>query len=206
MEDNKTEQSQTPETPEIPEAPQAEVRPEPQARPERPRGGPRRGGRDQRERGPQEFEETVVKIYRCSKVLKGGRRFSFAALVVVGDKKGRVGLGYGKANEVPPSVEKGVSSAKKNIHTVQIVNGTLPHEVMGRFGAARVFMKPASAGTGIIAGASVKAVVEAAGVKNILTKSYGSTNPKNLVKAAFNGLLSLRTREEVAKLRGVTIE
>ena len=148
----------------------------------------------------------MIKIYRCSKVLKGGRRFSFAALVVVGDKKGRVGLGYGKANEVPPSVEKGVSSAKKNVQTVQLVNGTLPHEVLGRFGAARVFMKPASAGTGIIAGASVKAVVEAAGVKNILTKSYGSTNPKNLAKAAFNGLVALRTREQVAQLRGVTLE
>jgi len=214
LEDNNIDQPQNPETPEtqVPEAAaeaaaegveQAQERPR---GPERPRGGPRRGGRDQRERGPQEFEETVIKIYRCSKVLKGGRRFSFAALVVVGDKKGRVGLGYGKANEVPPSVEKGVSSAKKNIHTVPLVHDTLPHEVLGRFGAARVFMKPASAGTGIIAGASVKAVVEAAGVKNILTKSYGSTNPKNLAKAAFNGLLALRTREQVAQLRGVTIE
>ena len=153
-----------------------------------------------------ELEETVIKIYRCAKVLKGGRRFSFAALVVVGDKNGRVGLGYGKANEVPPSVEKAVADAKKSIETVALANDTIPHEITGRFGAAKVFMKPASAGTGVIAGASVRAVVEAAGVKNILTKSFGSTNPKNLAKAAMNGLLSLRHRGEVEQLRGVTIE
>lgn len=155
---------------------------------------------------PQELEETVVKIYRCSKVLKGGRRFSFAALVVVGDKQGTVGLGYGKANEVPPSVEKAVSDAKKSLYNVALHHDTIPHEVIGRFGSARVFMKPSSAGTGVIAGASVRAVVEAAGVKNILTKCYGSTNPKNLAKAALNGLMSLRNRDEVAKLRGVSIE
>jgi len=175
------------------------------ARGPRPQDQRRRGGRD-RDQGPREFEETVIKIYRCSKVLKGGRRFSFAALVVVGDRNGRVGLGYGKANEVPPSVEKGVSSAKKSMHSISLVGGTIPHETIGRFGAAKVFMKPASPGTGIIAGASVKAIVEAAGIRNILTKSFGSNNPKNLAKAALNGLLSLRTREQVAKLRGVTIE
>jgi len=161
--------------------------------------------RNEQGRG-QELEETVIKIYRCAKVLKGGRRFSFAALVVVGNKAGRVGLGYGKANEVPQSVEKGVADAKKNVKTVQIEHDTITHEVMGRFGAAKVFMRPASAGTGLIAGASVRAVVDAAGVKNILTKSFGSNNPKNLAKAALNGLLQLRTREQVAKLRGVTIE
>ena len=178
--------------------------------PERPRPDQRGRGRGrgprERSREPQEFEETVIKIYRSSKVLKGGRRFSFSALVVVGDRKGRLGLGYGKANEVPPSVEKAVTNAKKNIRTVPVLNETIPHEVMGRFGAAKVFMKPASAGTGVIAGASVKAIVEAAGIKNILTKSFGSTNPKNMAKAAMNGLLSLRVREDVAKLRGVTIE
>ncbi|HUW30634.1 MAG TPA: 30S ribosomal protein S5 [Planctomycetota bacterium] len=178
--------------------------------PERPRPDQRGRGRGrgprERSREPQEFEETVIKIYRSSKVLKGGRRFSFSALVVVGDRKGRLGLGYGKANEVPPSVEKAVTNAKKNIRTVPVLNETIPHEVMGRFGAAKVFMKPASAGTGVIAGASVKAIVEAAGIKNILTKSFGSTNPKNMAKAAMNGLQSLRVREDVAKLRGVTIE
>jgi len=155
---------------------------------------------------PAELEETVIKIYRCAKVLKGGRRFSFAALVVVGDKNGRVGLGYGKANEVPPSVEKAVADGKKNLETIPLAGDTIPHEVVGRFGAAKVFMKPASAGTGVIAGASVRAVVEAAGVKNILTKSFGSTNPKNLAKAAMNGLLSLHHRTELEQLRGVTIE
>ena len=155
---------------------------------------------------PPELEETVIKIFRCAKVMKGGRRFSFAALVVVGDKRGRVGLGYGKANEVPSSVEKGVADAKKDIHTVSLSEDTIPHQIVGRFGAAKVFMKPASAGTGVIAGASVRAVVEAAGVKNILTKSFGSNNPKNLAKAALDGLLRMRTRDQVEKLRGVTIE
>jgi small subunit ribosomal protein S5 len=158
------------------------------------------------EQRPSELEETVIKIYRCAKVVKGGRRFSFAALVVVGDQQGRVGLGYGKANEVPSSVEKGVADAKRKVETVSLEGGTLPHSVVGHFGASKVFMKPASDGTGVIAGASVRAVVEAAGVKNILTKSYGSSNPKNLAKAALEGLRRLRTREQVAKLRGVVIE
>jgi len=153
-----------------------------------------------------ELEETVIKIYRCAKVMKGGRRFSFAALVVVGDKNGRVGLGYGKANNVPASVEKGVADAKKQLQTIAVDGSTIPHAIMGRFGAAKVFMKPASAGTGVIAGASVRAVAEAAGVKNILTKSFGSNNPKNLAKAALEGLIRLRTREQVEKLRGVVIE
>ncbi len=158
------------------------------------------------EQRSSELEETVIKIYRCAKVVKGGRRFSFAALVVVGDRQGRVGLGYGKANEVPSSVEKGVADAKRKVEPVSLAGSTLPHSVIGRFGASKVFMKPASDGTGVIAGASVRAVVEAAGVKNILTKSYGSSNPKNLAKAALEGLRRLRTREQVAKLRGVVIE
>ena len=161
---------------------------------------------DNNEQRTPEIEETVIKIYRCAKVMKGGRRFSFAALVVVGDKNCKVGLGYGKANEVPSSVEKGVADARKKIQTVALDGDTLPHAVTGRFGSAKVFMKPASAGTGVIAGASVRAVVEAAGVKNILTKSFGSNNPKNLAKAAFDGLCRLRTREQVEKLRGVVIE
>ena len=203
MEDIKNEQAGTPQeqTEQAAEAPRVVEQPRRPER-ERPRG---RGGRD-RDRGPQEFEETVIKIYRSAKVLKGGRKFSFSALVVIGDRKGRLGLGYGKANEVPPSVEKAVSNAKKSMHTVRVLNETIPHEVTGKYGAAKVFMKPASAGTGVIAGASVKAIVEAAGIKNILTKSYGSNNPKNLAKAALNGLLLLRTREDVAKIRGVTIE
>ena len=202
MEDIKNEQAESPQQ-EIKEAP-PESAPQQRRRPERerPRG---RGGRD-RDRGPQEFEETVIKIYRSAKVLKGGRKFSFSALVVVGDRKGRLGVGYGKANEVPPSVEKAVTNAKKNMHTVSVLNETIPHEVIGEYSASKIFMKPASAGTGVIAGASVKAVVEAAGIKNILTKSYGSNNPKNLAKAALNGLMLLRTREQVAMIRGVTIE
>jgi small subunit ribosomal protein S5 len=145
-----------------------------------------------------EFEETVIKIYRCAKVI--------AALVVVGNKAGRVGLGYGKAKEVPASVEKGVADAKKDLHTIALDGDTIPHEVTGRFRSSTVFMRPASAGTGVIAGASVRAVVEAAGVKNILSKSFGSNNPKNLAKAAMDGLTQLRTREQVARVRGVTIE
>jgi small subunit ribosomal protein S5 len=206
LEDIKNEQAEAPQG-NIEQAPEPEAPAQQERRPERerPRGRGGRGGRD-RDRGPQEFEETVIKIYRSSKVLKGGRKFSFAALVVIGDRKGRLGLGYGKANEVPPSVEKAVSNAKKNLHVVPVLNETIPHEIIGRYGAAKVFMKPASAGTGVIAGASVKAIVEAAGIKNILTKSFGSNNPKNLSKAALNGLLLLRTREDVAKIRGVTIE
>jgi len=162
--------------------------------------------RERTEQRPPEFEETVIKIYRCAKVMKGGRRFSFAALVVVGDRQGRLGLGYGKANEVPAAVEKGVADAKKQIVSVPLQGDTIPHEVIGRFRSSRVVMKPASAGTGVIAGASVRAVVEAAGVKNILTKSFGNNNPKNLAKAALDGLMRLRTRQEVERLRGVTIE
>ena len=156
--------------------------------------------------GEPEFVEYVVRISRNAKVMKGGRRFSFSALVVVGDKKGSVGLGLGKAREVPGAVEKGVKEAKKNMQKVALAGNTISHEVMSKFGAARVFMKPAAPGTGVIAGASVRAVVEAAGVRDVLTKAYGSTNPINLVKATLEGLVSLRTREGIEKLRGVKIE
>ena len=145
-------------------------------------------------------------MYRSATVVKGGRRFSFSALTVVGDLNGRVGIGYGKANEVPGAIEKGFKKARRSMKKVTLANNTLPHEVTGRYLASRVFMKPAAPGTGIIAGAAVRAIVEAAGVKDILTKSYGSTSAKNLVKAAMQGLRSLRNREAVEQLRGVTLE
>ena len=162
-----------------------------------------RGGESQ---GRQDgLEERVVKIRRCAAVVKGGRRFSFNALVVVGDKRGRVASGYGKANEVPPAVEKGVKDAHKQIQRVNLRGGTIPHRVIGRYGAARVVMLPASPGTGVIAGGAVRAVVQAAGVTDILTKSFGSTNKLNLVKAAIDALKQLRTKDEVARLRGVAL-
>ncbi len=145
-------------------------------------------------------------MYRSATVVKGGRRFSFAALTVVGDQKGRVGIGYGKANEVPGAIEKGFKKARRSMKKVTLANNTLPHEVTGRYLASRVFMKPAAPGTGIIAGAAVRAIAEAAGIKDVLTKSYGSTSAKNLVKAAMQGLSSLRDRETVEQLRGVTLE
>ncbi len=150
-------------------------------------------------------QEQVVQIRRCACVIKGGRRFSFAAMVVVGNQNGEVGWGYGKANEVPISVEKAVKDT--NHHKIRItLNGaTIPHEVEGRFGSARVLLLPANPGTGIIAGASVRAVVESVGLKDILTKVRGSTNPINVVKATFDALQKLRTREDVARLRGVEL-
>ena len=158
---------------------------------------------DSRERG--EWTESVVSIRRCAAVVKGGRRFSFNALVVVGNGKGQVSWGYGKANEVPPAVEKGVKDAHKRMARVQTRRGTIPHQVIGHFGAAKVIMLPASPGTGVIAGGAVRAVVQAAGITDILTKSIGSANKLNLVKAAINGLQQLRTKEEVARLRGVEL-
>ncbi len=152
-----------------------------------------------------ELIDKVVKIRRCAAVVKGGRRFSFTAMVVVGNGEGRVGWGYGKANEVPPSVEKAVKDATRNMIFVPRQGTTIPHTVVGRFGAARVILIPAAPGTGVIAGASVRAVCEAAGIHDILTKSYGSTNPINLVKATINAFESLRTPEEVARLRGVEL-
>ncbi len=151
------------------------------------------------------LEDTVVKIYRCSKVVKGGRRFSFAALVVVGDRAGTVGIGYGKANEVPRAVEKGVKDAKKSLHKIALDDRTIPHQVNGKFSATKIALVPASPGTGVIASSSARAVLEYAGVQDVLTKVYGSTSAKNVVKATLQGLLELRDREMVESLRGVSI-
>ncbi len=151
------------------------------------------------------LEEIVVRVYRCATVVKGGRRFSFGALVVVGDRRGRVGVGYGKSIEVPSAVEKSKRIAAQNMISVKLLGGTLPHRVLGRYGASQVMMVPASAGTGVIAGASVRAVLELAGIHDVLTKVYGSTNPKNLVQAAFIGLKNLVSREDVESLRGVKL-
>jgi small subunit ribosomal protein S5 len=163
------------------------------------------GGRGRGDDGDNRFEERVVKINRCATVVKGGRRFSFSALVVLGDRSGHVGFGFGKANEVPPSVEKAIKDAKKNMVKVPLKGTTIPHNVTGVYRSSRVFMSPAGDGTGVIAGSSVRAVVECAGVKNILTKVYGSTNPLNVVKAAINALTSLRDQTEVSRLRGVAL-
>jgi len=154
------------------------------------------------------LEERVVKIRRCAAVVKGGRRFSFNALVVVGDKRGRVSWGYGKANEVPPAVEKAVKDAQETMKRqkkIQLRNETIPHRVVGKFGGSRVVLVPAGPGTGVKAGPGVRDVLECCGIRNILTKVHGSSNPINLVKATIEGLMELRTREEVAKLRGVTL-
>ncbi len=165
----------------------------------------------EREREPRQdsgMEERVVKIRRCAAVVKGGRRFSFNALVVVGDRGGRVAWGYGKANEVPPAVEKATKDATESLKRqpkIQLKGETIPHRVVGQFGASRVVMVPAGPGTGVKAGKGVRDVLEACGIHNILTKTHGSTNPINLVKATIQGLLMLRTREEVARLRGVTL-
>lgn len=156
--------------------------------------------------GDQTLEDTVVKVYRNAKVVKGGRRFSFAALVVVGDRNGTVGYGYGKANEVPPAVEKAIKDAKKNLKKIIMVNDTLPHEVKGKCRATDIVMLPAGAGTGVIAGSTARAMLELAGVRNVLTKVYGSRSPKNVVKAVMDGLLKLRSKETVEALRGVQIE
>jgi small subunit ribosomal protein S5 len=154
----------------------------------------------------QPIEDTVVKVFRCAKVVKGGRRFSFAALVVVGDRNGMVGIGYGKANEVPPAVEKAVKDAKKNMHKISLVDGTLPHKIEGKCRATKITMVPASPGTGVIAGSSARAVLEYAGVRNVLTKIYGSTSAKNVVKAVMDGLLRLRDKETIESLRGVEVD
>ncbi len=149
--------------------------------------------------------DKVVKIKRCAAVVKGGRRFSFAALVVVGDEHGRVAWGYGKANEVPPAVEKASKEGSQKLQTVKLDGTTIPHEVIGRFGSARVVLVPASPGTGVIAGAAVRAVCEACGIRDILTKSYGTANPTNVVKATIDALMNLRTKTEVERLRGVSL-
>ena len=166
---------------------------------------PRDQRRGPRRSDPRDRDEVVVKINRCATVVKGGRRFSFSALVIVGDKKGKVGYGFGKANEVPSAVEKAVKDARKRQSHVVLKGATIPHEVMGRYGAARILLMPAPEGTGVIAGTAVRAVVESAGIRNILTKSYGTNNPVNLVKATIEGLKSLRSQAYVEELRGVKL-
>ena len=152
------------------------------------------------------FIEKIVYLNRVAKVVKGGRRFSFSCLVVVGDGQGKVGYGLGKANEVPEAIRKATDRARKDMITVPVLDGTLPYEVLGRFGAGRVMLKPASRGTGIIAGGPVRAVMEAAGVHDILTKAIGTNNPHNVLRAAVAGLASLRSAEQVSNLRGMALE
>ena len=164
-----------------------------------------RKGRGNEERSNPDQFESVIQIKRCAAVVKGGRRFSFNALVVVGDKAGSVSMGYAKAKEVPPAVDKAVKQALRGMQKVRMRGTTIPHAVTGRFGASRVLLMPASPGTGIIAGRGVRDVMVAAGIHDILTKNLGSTNPINVVKATLDGLSQLRTREAVAELRGVAL-
>lgn len=160
---------------------------------------------ESRNESRNESPERTITVRRCACVIKGGRRFSFAAMVVIGNQRGEVGWGYGKASEVPLAIDKAKKKTKRNNIKVQLAGTTIPHQVIGRFGSSKVLLMPANPGTGIIAGASVQAVVESVGIKDILTKSRGSNNPINIVKATFNALEQLRTPEEVARLRGVSI-
>lgn len=162
--------------------------------------------RPRRDRNEKEFEERVVTINRVTKVVKGGRRFRFAALVVIGDGKGRVGFGTGKANEVPDAIKKAIEDARKNVFTVPMVNTTLPHAITGNFGAGSVFLRPASEGTGVIAGGAIRDVLEVAGVKDVLSKCLGSRTPINMVRATITALQELKTVEDIARLRGKTPE
>ncbi|MCI9628541.1 MAG: 30S ribosomal protein S5 [Eggerthellaceae bacterium] len=163
--------------------------------------------RKQQEKAVPELEERVVSINRVSKTVKGGRRMSLTALVVVGDGKGKVGLGLGKSQEVPNAIKKGVEDAKKNMFTVALTeDGSVPHEVLGEYGAGRVLIKPAVPGTGVMAGGPVRAIMELAGVKNVITKSLGTSNAMNIVKAAAEGLRAMESPEQVAQRRGVTVD
>lgn len=166
------------------------------------RGGNQFGGRQGEE---SEFEDKVIHINRCAKVVKGGRRFSFSAIVVVGDKKGQVGVGLGKAGEVPEAIKKAGKQAKKNLFKVSLDGSTIPHEITGHFGASKVLMKPAPEGTGVIASSSVRAILEVAGIQNILTKSIRRDNPHNVVRATLQGLKALRSFADIAKARGKTV-
>ncbi len=178
----------------------------PEKREQRGRGGRQgrgRGGRrDNRDRDQNEYVEKLVKLNRVAKVLKGGRRFSFSALVVVGDQKGRVGYGFGKANDVSEAIRKSVTKAKANMIKVPLKNSTLPHDIIGEYKSAKVLLKPAAPGTGIVAGGSVRSVMDAVGVTDIISKSFGSRNEINMIKAVFNGLENLQTAKEVAAARG----